>query len=86
MRSKAKQDNTRGSKKLKLNNKKYSLCGWNSWSVKELVAEKPLEWFIDKLKDIAAINKGVLCWGGLTKEEEGARPETRVHVYFSKII
>lgn len=52
--------------------------------MKELVAEKPLERFIDRLKDVAALIKVALCQGGHTKEGEGARPD--LHMYFSKDI
>lgn len=72
----------RTSKKLKINNKKCFQCAWTSRSVKELVAEKPLERFIDKLEGVAPIIKAILCQSELTKEGEGATLE--IHMHFSK--
>lgn len=63
--------NGKASKKFKINNEKCFHCEQTSRSATELV----VEWFTDRLEDVAPIIKEVLCQGGITKEGEGAEPE-----------
>lgn len=82
LRSKAKQDNARVSKKLKLNNKKYFLCGWNSWCMKEPVAEKPLEWFGDRLKVLLPSVKKFFVGGTHKRRGGGQARIASTYVFF----
>lgn len=83
-RSKVKQDNERISKKLMTNNKCFE-CEWNSRSVKKLFAEKPQEWFIDRLEGIADSIKILLCKDALSKKKKkrGGGQARNTHAIFS---
>lgn len=69
LRNKVKRDNERISKKLMKNNKCFE-CEWNSRSAKKLFAEKPQEWFIDRLEGIADTIKIVLSRCTLKKKKK----------------
>lgn len=82
LRRKIKQDKETISEKLTTNNKCFK-CEWNSRSLKKLLAEKPPEWFIDRLGSIADTIKIVLCQEALSKKKGGGEGQARnTHAIF----